>query len=127
MSVKRVVVTMSIDPHDDTTLERLAGYNAHELMQLDSVAVQRPHDTAVPDGAKGVGSDISTLVLTLSAPALLGSVQILRTWIARDLGREVTVKDGDRELHLKGMNSEQHERLVREFLDAGQAGPDNPR
>jgi hypothetical protein len=117
---------MSIDSHDDAALDRLVGQVARELAQLDSLTVQRPHGTAVPDGAKGIGSDISTLVLTVSGPALLGSVQILRTWIARDLGREVTVKDGERELHLKGMNPEQHERLVREFLDPGQASPGDP-
>ena len=89
------------------------------LLELDVADVRLP-EVAAPDGAKGVGTDVGAMVVSLGGSAVLaalvnGVCQVLRTWVTRDKDRRVVIEIGDNKLELTGGNAEQQARAIEAF------------
>lgn len=89
------------------------------LLELDVEDVQLP-EVVAPDGAKGTGTDIGAMIVSLGGSAVLtalvtGVCQVLRTWVTRDKDRRVVIEVGDRKLELTGGNAEQQTRAIEAF------------
>ncbi|RSN32766.1 hypothetical protein DMC61_11280 [Amycolatopsis sp. WAC 04169] len=89
------------------------------LLELDVEDV-RLREVVAPDGAKGAGTDIGAMVVSLGGSAVLtalvtGVCQVLRTWVTRDKDRRVVIEVGDHKLELTGGNAEQQARAIEAF------------
>jgi hypothetical protein len=95
--------------------DELARALRDELLQLDVEAVDRPH-AAAPAGARGVGLELGTLLVTLGQSALGLVASTVARWVARRGGRSVTLElDGDR-IELSGVSEEDQKRLIETFV-----------
>lgn len=93
-----------------------------ELLALDTDTVTFAQQDATPAGAKGDLVTTGTLIATLANSAVLASIcQLARTWVTRDRGRCIIIKDGDRSLELHGGSPEQHQQVIDAFLSATKA------
>lgn len=91
------------------------------LLELDVEDV-RLRGIAAPAGAKGTGTDIGALVVSLGGSAVLtalvtGVCQVLRTWVTRDKDRRVVIEVGDSKLELTGGNAEEQARAIEAFTN----------
>lgn len=89
------------------------------LLELDVEDVRLP-EVVAPDGAKGTGTDIGTMVVSLGGSAVLtalvtGVCQVLRTWVTRDKDRRVVIEVGDNKLELTGGDAEEQARAIEAF------------
>ncbi len=89
------------------------------LLELDVEDVRLP-TTVAPDGAKGTGTDIGAMVVSLGGSAVLTAVvtgvcQVLRTWVTRDKDRRVVIEIGGNKLELTGGNAEQQASAIEAF------------
>ncbi len=114
-AVTTVLVQVAGDEDLDGETRRLR----RALLELDVEDVVLPAATA-PDGAKGTGTDIGAMVVSLGGSAVLTSLvtgvcQVLRAWVTRDKDRRVVIKVGDRELELTGGNAEEQARAIEAF------------
>lgn len=92
------------------------------LLDMDVEDV-RLLDVTAPDGAKGTGTDIGAMVVSLGGSAVLtamvtGVCQVLRTWVTRDKDRRVVIEIGANKLELTGGNAEQQARAIDAFKEA---------
>ena len=76
-----------------------------------------------PDGAKGAGTDIGSMIVSLGGSAVLtalvtGVSQVVRTWVTRYEKRTVVIEIGEHKLTLTGGNPEEHDAKVKAFLKA---------
>jgi len=95
--------------------DELARALRDELLQLDVEAVDRPQ-AAAPEGARGVGLELGTLLVTLGQSALGLVASTAARWVARRGGRSVTLElDGDR-IELSGVSEEDQKRLIETFV-----------
>jgi hypothetical protein len=95
--------------------DELARALRDELLQLDVEAVDRPQAEA-PAGARGVGLELGTLLVTLGQSALGLVTSTVARWVVRRGGRSVTLElDGDR-IELSGVSEEDQKRLIETFV-----------
>jgi hypothetical protein len=92
------------------------------LLELDVEDVRLPEAVA-PEGAKGTGTDIGSMVVSLGGSAVLASLvtgvcQVLRAWVTRDKDRRVVIEVGAHKLELTGGNAEQQARAIEAFKQA---------
>jgi hypothetical protein len=112
-----ISVQISISGGDTEGTDRLARQFRRELLGLDTDTVTFARLDTAPPGAKGDLVTTGTLIATLANSAVLASIcQLARTWVTRDRGRRIIIKDGDRSLELHGGNPEQHQQIVDAFL-----------
>ncbi|OLZ58497.1 hypothetical protein [Amycolatopsis keratiniphila] len=110
-----LLVRVSGDEELDAETRRLR----RALLELDVQDVRLP-EVVAPDGAKGAGTDIGAMVVSLGGSAVLtalvtGVCQVLRTWVTRDKDRRVVIEVGDHKLELTGGNAEQQARAIEAF------------
>ena len=92
------------------------------LLELDVKDV-RLSEATPPEGAKGAGVDIGSMVVSLGGSAVLTSLvtgvcQVLRTWVSRDKDRRVSIEIGKNKLELTGGNAEQQAQAIEAFRKA---------
>ena len=76
-------------------LDQLSHSLQDELDQLDSIAVRHDAASAPPDSKGPAGVDVGTLVVTLSNSAvLIALAEVLKSWINRSKGRDITIQFG---------------------------------
>jgi hypothetical protein len=114
------VNTVSVHVHVDENperLDRLTRLLREELLGLDIDDVTLARNGHAPPGARGDAISVGTLIVTLANSAgLVGVCQLLRTWVTRDQGRRITIKDGKRTLEITGANTAQHQQIIDAFL-----------
>lgn len=101
---------------DDAETTELAARLRDELMmhELDPVSVA----TASPEGAKGVGEAVGSLLVVLAASGgvLTTLIGTLQAWLTRQSGSKLLVEiDGDR-IELTGATSEERRRALDAWL-----------
>ncbi|MFD8498988.1 hypothetical protein [Amycolatopsis sp. NPDC059657] len=111
-------LNIRIDGDDDLDTETRRLRKA--LLELDVEAVRLPAADA-PDGAKGAGTDIGSMVVSLGGSAVLtalvtGVSQVVRTWVTRYEKRSVVIEIGEHKLTLTGGKPEEHDAKVKAFL-----------
>jgi hypothetical protein len=89
-------------------LDTLAHELIRDLDELDSiVAVTRVSDDEVPDGAKGSGTDVQTILIKLAElGGIKALVSVLSTWLSRDKNRSVKLQLGSNSLEVTGLSEE---------------------
>jgi hypothetical protein len=110
-----LLVRVAGDEDLDTETRRLR----KALLELDVEDVRLP-ETVAPDGAKGTGTDIGAMVVSLGGSAVLtalvtGVCQVLRTWVTRDKDRRVVIEVGGNKLEMTGGNAEEQARAIEAF------------
>jgi hypothetical protein len=114
------VTTVSVHVHADEEperLDRLTRLLREELLTLDVDDVSLARDRQAPPGARGNAITVGTLIVTIANSAgLVGVCQLLRTWVTRDHGRSITLKNGKRSLKITGANTAQHQQIIDAFL-----------
>lgn len=115
-----ISVQLSWNGGDDEEIDELARQFRTELLRLDTDTVTFDRqDAAVRVGAKGDLVTTGTLIATLANSAVLASVcQLARSWVTRDRGRHIIVKDRHKSLELYGGSPEQHQQLIDAFLSS---------
>jgi Effector Associated Constant Component 1 len=90
-----------------------------ELLELDVDAVMPPDAGPPPAGAKGLADGASgTLIVTLSDSAVLVAlVGVLRSWVSRDRGRKITIRDGNDSIEVERAAEGEQARLIEAWLD----------
>lgn len=90
-----------------------------ELLTLDVDDVRPPQDDHAPSGAKGDAATVGTLLVDVAnSTGLTGLLHLIASWVSRDPGRRITVRDSDgRELSLEGGTRAQHQRLIEHYLN----------
>lgn len=119
MAVERVVVGIAGGPDTDSEEFTLLSRRLRaELAQLDVESVDYATDSP-PSGAKtGTAVDLSTLIVTLSDSTVLAAlVGLLRTWVRRGRGREVTIQLGEDKVEIKGELAGREAELINKWLD----------
>jgi hypothetical protein len=89
-----------------------------ELSELDVEEVKIPDGATAPSGAKGSGSLLSELIVTLSGAggALPALISAAAGWVARDRSRRVVIEiDGDK-LELVSASATEQRELVDAWL-----------
>lgn len=115
--MNHVSIEVSATGSDDQELDHLTRRLRTDLLALDVEDVTFPSEPPALDGAKGVGPDLGTLVVTLGNSAVLLSVcQLIRTWVLHNKNRKVVIKDGDRSVELVASSRDQHERMIEGLL-----------
>jgi hypothetical protein len=116
------VTTVSVHVHADEEperLDRLTRLLREELLGLDVEDVAPARTGQAPPNARGDAITVGTLIVTLANSAgLVGVCQLLRTWVTRDQGRSITLKNGKRSLEITGANTAQHQQIIDAFLAA---------
>lgn len=112
MSELRVVV--SADSLRPEQVDRLTTQVARELRALGGFAVRRAADGAGDGQKSGVVESVETLVLTgtFSVTVVRAVKDVLVAWLARNQGRRVVVRAGDREVDLTGASAADVERIA---------------
>jgi hypothetical protein len=115
------------DDGDAYELDRSARALRSELLQLDTLRVDRIAIGAPPPGARGDGLAVGALAVALANSAVLVAVcRVVQTWVANRLSRTATIRYRGRSLTLSGMNREEQTRLIDGFLrDLGDGGAGN--
>jgi hypothetical protein len=104
------------DSHREET-DRLTRQLRQQLLALDVDDVALGRDGQPPAGAKGDAITVGTLVVSLANSAGLAAIcQVIRTWVTRDRGRRVIIKDGKRTLDITGTNPAQQQQIIDAFL-----------
>lgn len=103
-----------------------------ELLALEVDEVQLAACNRVPRGAKGTAATSGDLLIGLANSAAFGAVmtslvQVLRAWIARGQGRQVTMKDGERSLELTGASVEAQKQALEAFVRSMHDDPASER
>jgi hypothetical protein len=106
------------DRSDNQEPDRAVRELHEEVLRLDVESVTFGEIEFPPFLAKSDGISVMALVAVANSVVLASLLQIVRAWIARDHGRSVTLKDGERELRLTGANAKQHQQLIDAFLAA---------
>jgi hypothetical protein len=107
-------------PEDDAEkLAELSRQLRTELMELDVESVELVRTGKIPAGAKA-GEPITwgVLLVTLAASGgvLTTLINVLQSWLTRHEQRSVSLEiDGDK-LEVKGMSSQEQQRLIDDWL-----------
>jgi Effector Associated Constant Component 1 len=114
------------DPDADAEeVERLGRQLGAELRELDVDSVQPAGQRPAPDGAKGVATSLTELLITMSgAGGVLSTVvATIRDWLGRrrDAGKVVLTIDGDT-LELTSATTAERAELVDAFVRRHSAG-----
>jgi hypothetical protein len=116
------VTTVSVHVHADEEpdrFDRLTRLLRQELLGLDVEDVTLARNGQAPPGARGDAISVGTLIVTLANSAgLAGVCQLMRTWVTRDQGRRIVLKNGKRSLEITGANTAQHQQIIDAFLSA---------
>lgn len=112
---------------DPNELDLQAHQLREELLMLDLNNVTLGREVREPDGAKGDGIAVGTLIMTLGNSAVLvAACQVVRAWVTRGRARSATIKFGkDRTLDITGVGAAQQQRLIEAFLAAIQHDLEN--
>lgn len=111
-------VQLCLIESDLKELEEVSRHIRAEILDLDVHDVEFKRAEA-PDAAKGEGVTIGSLVVTLANSAVLVSIiQVIRSWLARDEGRQAKLSDGERTLELTGVTSDQQQLIIQAMLTA---------
>ncbi|MET8155717.1 hypothetical protein ABZT47_05045 [Sphaerisporangium sp. NPDC005289] len=111
-----ILVDLLMAGADDQEVYEAASRLRAHLLELSVDDVAFPAGRA-PAGAKGDGSLIGTLVVTLANSAVLVAVvQAVREWTTRGAGRQAKISDGDRSLEVTGLTAEQQRRIIDAML-----------
>lgn len=100
-------------------IEELARQLRRELLELDTESVEHAAQGKTPESAKAADAFAwGTLALTLAASggvisALINTVQ---SWLARSEARSVSLEINGDKLEIKGISSEDQNRLIRAWL-----------
>jgi hypothetical protein len=98
-------------------LDRLTRLFREELLGLDVDGVTLARNGQAPPDARGDAISVGTLIVTLANSAgLVGLCQLARTWVTRDQGRRIIVKNGKRSLEITGTNTAQQQQVIDAFL-----------
>lgn len=113
------MTTLLVRVAGDTELDAETRRLRKALLELDVEDVRLPQ-VAAPDGAKGTGTDVGAMIVSLGGSAVLtalvtGVCQVLRTWVTRDKDRHVVIEVGDSRLELTGGNAEEQARAIEAF------------
>lgn len=113
---------LDLDDRDDAEeLDALTAGLRGQLLQLDVESVERAEGPPPPPGARAAeATSLGTLLVTLtSTPELLRAVVgTVRAWLSRSAARSVKLKLGDSELEVRGISSEQQERLIADWISS---------
>jgi NADPH-dependent ferric siderophore reductase len=113
-----LTVDVAVFGHPDSDTAERASLTRDLLRVLDEAPAVHAVDSETieaPPGAKGVGLDVASLVVTMVS-ALPGLLAIVNTWRDRNRGCRVIVElDGDR-LDLADATNEQQTALVEQWL-----------
>ncbi|WP_410581827.1 hypothetical protein [Amycolatopsis sp. lyj-108] len=113
------MTTLLVRVSGDEGLEAETRKLRRTLLELDVADVRLP-EVVSPDGAKGAGTDIGAMIVSLGGSAVLtalvtGVCQVLRTWVTRDKDRRVVIEVAGNKLELTGGNAEQQARAIEAF------------
>jgi Effector Associated Constant Component 1 len=118
MSTERLSLRVEVDGEpeaDAQERDELTRALRDELLELDVDAVDRP-ETPAPEGARGAGIELGTLLVTFGQGALGLVTSTIARWAARRSGRSVTLElDGDR-IELSGVSEDDQRRLIETFV-----------
>lgn len=107
------------DDADDAELNQLATQLRAELLRLDVATVDLARHGGAPVGTKGQGMlDVGKLLVDVasSGPALGAVIKALRSWLARDEKRSVTVEIGGDRIELTDVAAADQERLIEHWV-----------
>ncbi|MEV0056486.1 hypothetical protein AB0H34_39120 [Saccharopolyspora shandongensis] len=120
--MRSVSVQVGVADGDAEELDRLTRRLREDLLQLDVDRVAIPSEPS-PEGSKGTGDLLGTLLVTVANSAVLVSVcQLVRAWVMHNKNRRVVLKDGERTLELTATSAEQHEQIISAFLRGSSDG-----
>lgn len=89
-----------------------------ECLALDVMGVDRAAVRGAPAGAKGVADGAGALVVTLSDSAVLVALAgVLRSWVARDRGRKITLRIGEDSVEVANPSEQEQAQLIEAWLD----------
>lgn len=127
-----LLITFDAADTDARDRDLFARQLREELLALEVDEVQLAAGTRVPRGAKGTAATSGDLLIGLANSAAFGAVmtslvQVLRAWIARGQGRQVTMKDGERSLELTGASVEAQKQALEAFVRSMDDDPASER
>jgi hypothetical protein len=111
-------IEASSDTDDQEKIE-LVRHLRKELLALNAVeSVQSPQAPAVP-GAKSVGIDWQTLIVTMAASGgvLTTLISTIQSWLKRRESTSVTLEVGEDKLIITAASSETQKRLVDDWIN----------
>jgi hypothetical protein len=112
-----VSIHIQANEKDIAETDRLSRELRRELLALDVDDVALARGGEAPAGAKGDPVTVGMLVVSLANSAgLVGICQVVRTWVNRDRGRRIVMKEGKRTLQITGANAAQHQQIIDAFL-----------
>ncbi len=114
--MRTVLVELTLVDGDAMEVDRLRRSLREELLglEVDRVATVA---AAAPENAKGLGTELGSLVVTLANSAILLAVcQTIRAWVMHNKNRRVVIKDNDRTLELTAVSAAQHQEIIAAFL-----------
>jgi hypothetical protein len=115
--VTAVSVEISLTGDDADETDRLTRRFRQELLDLDVDTVSLAGEDDAPPGAKGDAVTTGTLIVTLANSAVLTSIfQLARTWVTRDRGRRIIIRDGERSVEVHGGSAAEHQQVIKAFL-----------
>lgn len=124
VDMRTVSIKLGTIGSDPAEIDRLTHQFRQELLGVDVEMVTVP-SAGTASGAKGDPVAIGTLVVTLANSAVLASIcQLARTWVTRDRGRRIVVKNGDRTLEVDGSSAGQQQQVIDAFLADAAANTD---
>lgn len=117
-----VIMSLNIDCDPEADLEereRLALQLRRELLELDIDSAEHDTSGSIPEGAKaGDAFTLGTLILTMAASGgvLTALINTVQTWLTRTEARGVSLEINGDKLEIKGISSEEQNRLVNLWL-----------
>ncbi|MDX1665401.1 MAG: hypothetical protein R3272_16525 [Candidatus Promineifilaceae bacterium] len=116
-----VVTVDTALPSDTDRLAELTRNLRRELLESDVEDVRPVEGGAAPPGAKGLSAFDWNSLMVLVDPRVLASVfGVLTSWVRRNDGTSLTLKAGDCDIELKGMEIEHQalQEMLRTCLEA---------